>query len=100
MPVLVPAAVLAQALYGDRRDAPANRVLGKLQIVAVTEPVARVAAELKRAARTTGVPATIDAMVVAVSAAAGGGVVLTSDDQAIRRLAGGVSGVRIRAIPI
>jgi predicted nucleic acid-binding protein len=100
VPVLVPAAVLAQTLHGDRRDARADRVLGRLQVITVTEPVARAAAGLKRAARMTGVPATIDALVVAVSAAAGGGVILTSDVQDIRRLAGGLAGVRVRPVAV
>ena len=48
----------------------------------------------------TGVPATIDALVVAASAAAGGGVILTSDVQDIRRLADGLAGVRVRPVAV
>ncbi len=98
VPVLVPTAVLAETLFGDGRDARANQVLKKLQIVSLTEPIARSAAGLKRSAGMTGVAATVDAIVVAVSAGLGGGVVLTSDRQDIRRLADGVPGLRIRAV--
>jgi predicted nucleic acid-binding protein len=98
VPVLVPAAVLADTLFGDHRDARANQALKKVQVVVITEPVARAAADLKRAAGLTGVLATIDALVVAVCAAVGGGVVLTSDVRDIRKLADSVSDARIRAI--
>ncbi|MHB1711535.1 MAG: type II toxin-antitoxin system VapC family toxin [Acidimicrobiales bacterium] len=98
VPVLVPAAVLAETLFGDGRDAQVNQVLKKLQVVVITDPIARTAADLKRLARMVGVAATIDAIVVAVSAAASGGVVLTSDVEDIRKLADCVSGVRIRPV--
>lgn len=98
--VLVPAAVLAETLHGDRRDARANQVVGRLEVVAVTELVARAAAELKRLAGMTGVAATIDAIVVAVSAAAGGGVILTSHVGHIRKLAERVPGARIRPVRV
>jgi predicted nucleic acid-binding protein len=98
VPVLVPAAVLAETLFGDGRDVRANQVLKKLQVVPVTDPIARSAAELKRLAGMVGVAATIDAIVVATSAAAGGGVVLTSDIDDIRLLADCAAGIRIRPI--
>lgn len=100
VPVLVPAIVLAETLFGDRRDARANQVLRKLQVVPVEELLARVAAELKRSADMGGVAATVDAIVVAVSAAAGGGVILTADSDDIRKLASAVSDVRIRPIRV
>ena len=96
IPVLVPAAVLAETLIGDRRDARANQALKKLQIVPVTETIARSAAQLKCLAGVTGVAATIDAIVVATSAAAGGGLILTSDVEDIRALASCVLSIRIR----
>jgi predicted nucleic acid-binding protein len=99
-PVLVPAAVLAETLFGDQRDARTNRVLKRLQVVSTTEPIARAAAELKRRADMTGVEATIDAIVVATSAAVGGGVVVTSDVDDIRKLAEGAFGVRIRPVRV
>jgi predicted nucleic acid-binding protein len=100
VPVLVPAAVLAETLFGDRRDARANQVLKKLQVVEITEPIARSAAELKSLAGMAGVAATIDAMVVAVSAAVGGGIVLTTDVGDIRKLAAFVTGVRVRPVRV
>lgn len=100
VPVLVPAAVLAETLFGDNRDARANQALKKLQVVPISEPLARVAAELKRSANMGGLAATIDAIVVAVSAAAGGGAVLTADANDIRKLASAVSHVRVRPIRV
>ena len=100
VPVLVPAAVLAETLFGDSRDARANQALKKLQVVPITEPIARAAAELKRSAGMGGVAATIDAIVVAVSAAAGGGVLLTTDVDDIRKLSIGALGVRIRPVRV
>ena len=98
--VLVPAAVLAETLFGDQRDARTNQVLKRLQVVSTTEAIARAAAELKRRADMSGVEATIDAIVVATSAAAGGGVVVTSDADDIRRLAEGAFDVRIRPVRV
>jgi len=100
VPVLVPAAVLAETLFGDGRDARANQVLKKLQVIPSTDPIARSAAGLKRDAGMTGVAPTIDAIVVATSAAVGGGVVLASDVDDIRALANCVTGVRIRPVRV
>lgn len=97
IPVLVPAAVLAETLHGDNRDARANQVLKKLQVVPVDETLARRAAELKRLAGMSGASATIDAIVVAVSGAVGGGIILTSDTGDIAALAACVPGMKIRA---
>ena len=100
VPVLVPTAVLAETLFGDGRDARANQVLKKLQIIPVTDPIARSAAVLKRQAGMTGVAPTIDAIVVATSAATGGGVILTSDIDDIRALANCATAVRIRPVRV
>lgn len=100
VPVLVPAVVLAETLFGDNRDARANQALKKLQVVPVSESVARVAAGLKRLADMTGGAGTVDALVVAISAAAGGGVVLTADPDDIGKLAGAISDVRIRPVRV
>jgi predicted nucleic acid-binding protein len=78
----------------------ANQVLKKLQVVPVTDPIARSAAELKRRAAMTGIAATIDAIVVATSVAVGGGVVLTSDIDDIRALADCAAGIRIRPVRV
>jgi predicted nucleic acid-binding protein len=100
VPVLVPTAVLAETLMGDERDARANQVLKKLQVVPLTDSIARSAARLKRLAGMTGVAATIDAIVVATSAAGGGGVILTSDPNDIRVLASHVGGMRVMPINV
>jgi predicted nucleic acid-binding protein len=100
VPVLVPAAVLAETLFADGHDVRANQVLKKLQVVPVTDPIARSAADLKRLAAMTGAAATIDAIVVATSVAAGGGVVLTSDIDDIHALAEGAAGIRIRPVRV
>jgi len=97
--VFVPSVVLAETLRGDAGDAPANRVLNKLQTVNIDVTLARRAAQLKRAADMVGVAATVDALVVAVSEHLGGGVVLTSDPRDINAL-GDHAGVRVRAIPV
>jgi predicted nucleic acid-binding protein len=99
VPVVVPAIVLAETLFGDARDARVNQVLKKLQVLAITEEISRSAAVLKRLAGKSGVSATVDALVVAVSAALGGGVVLTSDVDDITLLAQGAS-VRVRALQV
>lgn len=100
VPVLVPTVVLAETLFGDGRDVRANQVLKKLQVVPLTEAIARSAAQLKRLAGMTGVGATIDAIVVATSAAAGGGIVLTSDVDDIRNLADRIPNIRIRPVRV
>jgi predicted nucleic acid-binding protein len=100
VPVLVPTVVLAETLFGDGRDARVNQALKKLQVVPVTDAVARSAATLKRIAGMVGVAATIDAIVVATAAGAGGGVVLTSDIDDLRALASGAAGVRIRPVHV
>ena len=100
VPVIVPAAVLAETLFGDERDARANQVLRRIEVAPVTGAIARSAAELKRLAGMTGVAATIDAVVVATAEAAGGGVILTSDPSGIRALAQGVTDTRIRPVRV
>ena len=100
VPVLVSAAVLGETLHGDARDARAHQVLKKLEVVPVTDGIARTAARLKQAAGMTGVAATIDAVVVATAEAAGGGVILTSDPGDIRALADCVTDRRIRPVRV
>jgi predicted nucleic acid-binding protein len=96
--VAEPAAILAETLCADARDVRANQALKKLQVVPLTELVARAAARLKRLAGMTGAAVTIDAIVVATSAAAGGGIVLTSDFDDIRALS--TCAPRIRPVRI
>lgn len=100
VPVIVPTSVLAETLFGDARDAPANRVLKKMEIVPLSETISRSAAKLKRDAGMSGVEATTDAVVVATSDAAGGGVILTSDPKDIRALADCVTSRRIRPVKV
>ena len=100
VPVLVPAAVLAETLRGSPEDARANQVLKQLAVEPITDRLGRLAAFLKAAAGMTGVAATIDALVVAVSIAYGGGAILTSDRDDITRLATGAPEIRIRAIRV
>jgi predicted nucleic acid-binding protein len=100
VPVIVPAAVLAETPFGDGRDARASQVLKRLEIAPVTDAIARSAAKLKRLAGLSGVAATIDAVVVATAEAAGGGVILTSDPGDIRALAQGVIDTRIRPVRV
>lgn len=100
VPVFVPTAVLAESLFGDGRDARAYQVMKKLQVVPLTDPIARKAATLKRVAGMAGAAATIDAIVVATSATAGGGIVLTSDVDDIRALGSCATGTRIRPVRV
>lgn len=98
--VLVPTIVIAETLFGDQRDARANQAIKKLQVVTISEPLARSAAHLKRAAGVSGVAATVDAIVVAVAAAAGGGAILTADPDDIRKLSAVLENVLIRPVRI
>jgi predicted nucleic acid-binding protein len=100
VPVLVPTAVLAETLLGDERDARVNQVLKRIQVIPLSDSIARSAARLKRLAGMTGVAATIDAIVVATSAAAGGGVILTSDPDDISVLGSHVSDMRVKPIRV
>jgi predicted nucleic acid-binding protein len=100
VPVLVPTAVLAETLLGDERDARVNQVLKRLQVIPLSDSIARSATRLKRLAGMTGVAATIDAIVVATSAATGGGVILTSDPDDISVLASHVSDMRVKPIRV
>ena len=100
VPVLVPAVVLAETLRGSPEDARANQVLKQLAVEPITDRLGRLAAFLKGAAGMTGVAATIDALVVAVSIAYGGGTILTSDPDDIKRLATGAPEIRIRAVRV
>ena len=85
--VVVPAVIIAESTQGNPRDAPINRVIKLLEVVAVDEAAAREAAALKTTAQMAGVEQTIDALVVAVASLAGGGAILTSDVDDIAALA-------------
>ena len=99
VPVFVPAVVLAESLFGDHRDARANRALKKLQVVPVSESVGRVAAELKRLTDMSGVAGR--------SAPSSWSTSrrwrrrrFTADADDIGKLAGAVSDVRIRPVHV
>ena len=94
-PPLVPTVVLVESLHGDpRRDANAHRFL-KTCIVepAVSERVARRAAELRRRARRGSA---VDALVVAI--AEPDGVVLTGDRADIEALAAYADRVTVQIV--
>jgi predicted nucleic acid-binding protein len=98
--LFVPTAVLAETLRGNQNDAPLNQVVKKIDVVELTEKLARDAAKLKASAGLSGVAATIDAIVVATSAEAGGGLVITSDPGDMRTLANQVVGVTIKVLSV
>ena len=92
VPVVVPSIILAETLHGDQRDARANQVLKNLVVLATTEPMARVAAILKRQSGIRGVRATIDALVVATSVFLGGGAILHLRSEGYRSPGDGIPG--------
>lgn len=98
--ILVPTAVLAETLRGNKSDAPLNQVTKKIDVVPLTEDLARHAANLKGSAGLSGVAATVDAIVVATSAASRGGLIITSDPRDIRALAARVVGVKIKVLTV
>lgn len=87
------ASVVAEVTGRGERDAPTNRVLAGLEVVAVGERLARIAGVLRHR---SGVPDTVDALVVATAVAGGGGVVLTGDTDDIGRLVEHATGVEAR----
>jgi predicted nucleic acid-binding protein len=98
IPVVIPAVVLAETLHGNDQDARVNQVLKSIEVIPIGIETSRLAAALKHRSNMTGVAATIDALVVAVSALLGGGAILTSDPDDINRLASGIPELRIRSI--
>lgn len=94
-PAVVPSVVLVECLQGHTgRDALTNRFLKACDIVdAVTEPLARRAAFLRRRA---GRGSAVDALVVAM--AEPGGTVLTSDPHDLNALAAYAQGVSVEHV--
>jgi predicted nucleic acid-binding protein len=75
--VSVPAVVVAETVRGGAADAPVNRVLKAVgQVDPADEPIGRTAGRLLGS---SGLPATVDAVVVATAIEAGGAVILTGD---------------------
>lgn len=94
-PPIVPTVVLAESLTGSaQRDANANRLLRACDVrPAVSERVARRAAELRTEARKGSA---VDALVVAI--AEPGSTVLTCDGDDLRALAANATDVIIEVI--
>lgn len=87
-PAQVPAVVLAEALTGDhRRDFRTNRLLRACQIRAVSEPLARAAAQMRTATGRAGSISAADAIVAAHADICPEPVVLTSDPADLTALA-------------
>jgi predicted nucleic acid-binding protein len=93
-PVLTPTVVVAEVTTGEGpRDARTNRVLSNLQLIPVSEKMARRAGALRFRARR---PETVDALVVATAEATLGGIVLTGDAKDLEALAGVSKGVEVQ----
>lgn len=95
--VLVPAVVVAETVRGHGpRDAPVNRVIGAIDLVAAAdEATARTAGQLLGA---TAREETVDALVVAAAIHVGGGRILTSDPDDLRLLARGRRGITVHRV--
>jgi len=84
-PVAVPVVVVAETVRGGSRDAPINRLLKAVgSVPEAREAHGRTAGRLMAAA---GLPATVDALVVAQAMEDGGGMILTGDPDDLERLA-------------
>ena len=92
--MLTPTVVVAEVTTGEGpRDARTNRVLSNLQLIPVSEKMARRAGALRFRARR---PETVDALVVATAEATLGGIVLTGDAEDLEALAGVSKGVEVQ----
>lgn len=100
--VLVPVAILAEAITGTGRDAPANQTIKRFGTTEADEALARHAGHLRyRSMRQAGgrrLPSGIDAIVAAHAASAFEAIVFTTDPSDLRRLLAGHSNVRVEAI--
>jgi len=81
--IRVPVVVLAQTLRGSARDAPVNRVLKSVDVLATAEAVGRGAGRLL--GRTSG-DNVADALVAAEAVESGATTVLTSDPEDLAAL--------------
>jgi len=93
--IVVPAVVVAESTRGTARDAPANQLLKKTQVEAVSEAHARGAGRLLHATRSDQ---TIDALIVATADILGGSAVLTADPDDLIALAAVHSRTRILSL--
>lgn len=100
MPVIVPAAVLAEQYRGGRHDQVVDSYLGRetgIVVVSTTRDLARsIGHLLARAGR--GSADHVDASVVAAAVEAGGGVIATGDPADITALADGLTGIAVIAV--
>lgn len=94
---VVPAPVLAEVSRG-RRAAAVNRVVNKLTVVSTDRSIAQRAGTLLER-ESLGSEHAVDAFVVATAAGVQPAIVLTSDPEDLDRLAGGLAGVVIQALP-
>ncbi|MDR1431184.1 MAG: hypothetical protein LBI99_03585 [Propionibacteriaceae bacterium] len=100
VPVLVPAACLAELYRGKGFDQRTDAVLGRNTGIAVRDTdreLARTVGHLLSAAR-LGSAHHVDAAVVAASLSAGGGVIVTSDPEDLGKLAAGSPAIPIHAV--
>lgn len=93
--LVVPPGVVTQAVRGDARDAPVNRLLHAAYVSFVGERLARAAG---RMLARSGLSDAVDAQVVAEAARLRPCTILTSDPDDIGRLAEGVTGLRVIAV--
>ena len=95
--VVVPAVVVAETTRGGPRDAPVNRVLKAVDVIApVTEEVARLAGRLLAAVERSNV--TVDALIVAEAIPGEAAIVLTGDPDDLSALAANHPLVQIYAV--
>lgn len=91
--VVVSAVTLAQVLRGTPRDAAAHRVVNRVTLLPVTADIARAAGSLLGS---TGLTATVDAIVAATAGGAPGPVLLlTSDPHDLGQLTAGMAEVAV-----
>lgn len=94
--VEVPVVVVAETLRGGPRDAPLHRVLNAIGSVPEAREVhGRLAGRLLG---TSGMAATVDALVVAQAVDSGGAQILTGDPEDLTRLAANHPEVRVTAL--
>ena len=84
IPVAVPTIVIAESTTGDHRDANVNRLIRELDVVNLTESIARDAGILRARLRGAGLA---DAIVVATADRVPGTTIVTADVRDLRALA-------------
>jgi predicted nucleic acid-binding protein len=82
--IVVPTIVIAESTTGDPRDANVNRLLTHVDVLDLTEPIARAAARLRTRLPDASIA---DAIVIATADCEPGTTVLTGDIRDLRSLA-------------